>query len=140
MADPRPARWIRRALVASIVLNVALLALIGGAALHGPPGGRGTAFGPYTEALSKADRRALRHDFLEAPLARSAARGDLAAVTAALRAEPFDPRTLEAAVARQADHATARLRLGQSLLVARMTAMPAADRVRLADRLDARRR
>jgi hypothetical protein len=74
-------RALRIALAVSVALNLAVVGLFAGMALHhggfGPDrdGVRDLGFGPFTEALSREDRAALRQAFLaKAPDLRQARR------------------------------------------------------------------
>lgn len=146
-APARPGRWLRIALVLSLMLNLLVLGAFVGRALRPDPFGpravvlRDLSFGPYTDALSPADRDALRADFARrAPGLREALRlhrEGQAAVLAALRAEPFDPAALDAALAEQARRLTERAAAARAVLVARIAAMPPEARAAYADRLAA---
>ena len=102
---------------------------------------RGINVGPYGEALSPADREALRRAFLDhAPNWRELRRErgeDMAAVVAAVTAEPFDAAALEAAIGRQEERFRAGLGIGKALLVERITAMTPEERRAFARRLQA---
>ena len=141
---PPTGRGLKIALALSVALNLAVVGLGTGAWLSdsGPRSGmpRDLGFGPFSEALSSDDRRALRKAFSDrAPdfrASREAARAEFETLLATLRAEPFDPAALTAALgiieARTAD----RLALGRSLIEARIVRMSAADRLDFADRLE----
>ncbi len=139
---PTPGRWIRVALVLSLGLNLLIVGLAAGAAWRhgGDRGGRDFGFGPLTEALSFTDRKALRDTFLErhpdARAERRAMRADFEALTKVLRADPFDPAALEAAVAVIARRNADLLETGRDLVVERLKAMNAAERAAFADRLE----
>ena len=71
-----PGRAVRIALAVSVALNLAVVGVVAGAALkHGGSGHemeRDSGFGPFSEALSREDRRALRGQILQrAPELRS---------------------------------------------------------------------
>ena len=96
-------RWIKIALAVSVALNLAVAGLAAGAWLregHSRGMPRDMSFGPFTEALSDADRRELRRALGDrAPgfrEARQEMRADLTTLLATLRAEPFDPAAAEA--------------------------------------------
>lgn len=146
---PAPAsKKLRAALAVSVALNLGVLGVIAGAMLHG--GGmwgahtevRALGFGPFTEALDRSQRDALRKAvFAKAPEfrnARKAMRADAAAVVAALRAEPFDPAALSTIMAAQQQRLVGQLQLGQDLLRDLLVAMTPEARLAFADRLDAR--
>ncbi len=138
-----PARWIKIALALSVALNLAVAGLALGALLKdGPHRGmpRDLSLGPFTDAFSPEDRRALREAFRDRMPAfretRAAARAEFQALAEALRADPVDPEALGAALraiqARNAD----RLELGRELIEARLMAMTPEERRAYADRLE----
>jgi uncharacterized membrane protein len=149
---PRPAggpsgqatpRWMKIALVVSVALNLAVAGLVLGAWLgDGPHKGmpRDLSFGPFSDALSDADRRALRKDLMgragEFRSSREAARAEFVALLNALRADPFDPAAMTAALTAIETRNAERLDLGRSLIEARLIAMSAAERKAFADRLE----
>lgn len=145
-ADPSPARaprWVTVLLVLSLAANLLVVGLVAGAWLRGgPPGtaGRDPGFGPFAEALSDDDRRALRRAFLtrmpEMREHRMAMRADMQAVLAALRAQPFDAAALDRAMDTALSRLGDRISVGQSLLLDRITAMDSAERAAFADRLE----
>ncbi|MFP5479962.1 MAG: periplasmic heavy metal sensor [Alphaproteobacteria bacterium] len=138
-------RGLKIALAVSLALNLAVAGLVAGAWLsdHGPRRDmpRDLSFGPFTEALSPQDRRALRREFLsrapEFRAARQEARAEFDRLLAALRAEPFDPAALTSALAAIQTRNSDRLELGRSLIETRLLTMEEADRRAFADRLDA---
>lgn len=134
------------ALGLSLAFNLAVAGVVIGGTLRAHHDGprpdmvRELNFGPFTKALSDADRQALRTEFLaRAPewrQARSQMRGDMAAILTALRADPFDPTALAAAIGHQSDRIRSQMALGQELLSQRITAMTAPERQSFADRLE----
>jgi uncharacterized membrane protein len=147
-AAPPPARpvptWIKVALSVSVALNLAVAGLALGAFLKDGPRHRGMprdmSFGPFSDALLPEDRRALRAA-LRARLPdpqtdRAAARAEFDALTAALRAAPFDPAALTEALGAIEARFAGRIALGRSLIEDRLLAMTDADRAGFADRLD----
>ncbi len=145
-ADPTPLRtprWVTVLLVLSLAANLLVAGLVAGAWLRdGPPGaaGRDPGFGPFAEALSDDDRRALRRAFLsrmpEMRENRMALRTDMQGVLAALRADPFDAAALDIAMDRALARLGDRITFGQSLLVDRITTMSSTERAAFADRLE----
>ncbi|GGH55750.1 periplasmic heavy metal sensor [Frigidibacter albus] len=145
-AAPRSPRWMRIVLVLSLALNLAGVGMVAGAVLgHSkkpprPPMVSDLGFGPYTDALSAEDRRALRSAFVErAPDFRDlrrVMRGDFDRLLAILRTEPYDAAAAAAVIAAQRDRARQGFELGQDLLVERLGAMTAAERAAFADRLE----
>jgi uncharacterized membrane protein len=105
MAAPR---WMKWALVASLGLNVAVLGVIGGAIIKGPPPGPmpGVALWHYAHVLPEPYRRelgqALRASRPQWSGPREALRGQRDALVAALTAEPFDPAGVGAVFRRDA--------------------------------------
>ncbi|MES2968240.1 MAG: periplasmic heavy metal sensor [Pseudomonadota bacterium] len=144
-AAPSNGRGLRIALAVSVAINLAILGLAAGAMLGGGPHERMVRdldFGPFTEALSEGDRAALRRDFFRGSPdlmdMRRQMKGDLEAVLAALRADPFDAEALRDVMARQRSRMADRLDLGQTLIFDRVAAMDAAERAAFADRLERR--
>ena len=147
-AKDRGGKGVRIALAVSVALNLAILGLVAGAALHGGGMGFGhggvreLGFGPFSEALDHDQRAALRRAFFEkAPdfrATRQAMRADRDALLAALRAQPFDPATVDAVMAAQAKRMEGQLQLGQGLIRDLLVSMPEADRLAFADRLQDR--
>jgi uncharacterized membrane protein len=140
---PRGARWIKAALVASVALNLAVAGLVLGAWLSdGPRKGmpRDLSFGPFSEALSDTDRRALRKDLMgragEFRTSREAARADFETLLATLRADPFDPAAMTAALTAIETRNAERLELGRSLIETRLIEMSVEERMAFADRLE----
>lgn len=149
MTDPNPkpaaGRGLRLALAVSVALNLAVAGIVGGAMLRadGPRGHampRDLGFGVFTEALTPENRTELRQRLLqEAPdfgQDRRAMAQELTAILGALRAEPFDPASLDRAMQTQIRRLSARLEIGQALLLDFLTELPAADRLAFADRLE----
>lgn len=141
----RSGRGLRWALGISLALNLAVVGMVAGAMLRDGPGMRGAmvrdlGFGPFTEALSREDRRALRQALFErAPeirQARQQRQEDLQALVAILRAEPFDAAALAAAMAEQEARMVGQLRLGQTVLQEQIAAMTPEARRGFAERLE----
>lgn len=141
-------KGLRVALAVSVGLNLLIVGLLAGAVLRdGGPRARMTddvQFGPFTEALTEQDRKALRRDFVERMPdmrdMRRQMREDFAGLLAALRAEPFDADAVRALLAGQSVRMAERLQLGQDLLVERIGAMTPQERAAFADRLEQRLR
>lgn len=139
----RGGRWKTWALVISLALNLFVAAVVIGAGirhrgmLHDTV--REVGFGPFTEALSREDRAAMRDAFLAATpdfaARRRASAEDFVRLAAVLRTEPFDPAAVERLLARQGDRAAERFKLGRRLFVERLTAMTPEARAGLADRI-----
>jgi uncharacterized membrane protein len=149
-ANPTPAgqragRGLKIALILSLTLNLLVLGIVGGSILaHGwgddPRRVRDVGFGPYTEALSPEDRKALLQGFMKAMpdfrKEREAARADMVRLADAIRTEPFDRATVEAVMNDQAARIRDRIELGRALLLDRLEAMGPEARAALADRME----
>ncbi|MBK6468197.1 MAG: periplasmic heavy metal sensor [Rhodobacter sp.] len=139
---PKSGRRLRIALAVSVALNLAVAGLAVGALLRdGPPHSRADlGLGPLSEALTREDRRALRDGFLQRHPDirgdRKAMRADFAALLAVLRADPFDPAALDAALAAIAQRNAELLSTGRDLVAERLKAMDSAERTAFADRLE----
>lgn len=134
-------RWMKPVLALSLTLNLVVLALILGALARGGPMGRmermaGHGFGAYAQALDRDDRRALfmemRQQSGDGPAERAA---HLAAVASALRAVPFKPEDLKAAMAAQEAAMQGQIGRAHELLLGHLTAMDDAGRLAFAERL-----
>ncbi len=141
-----PGRGLRTALAVSVALNLAVLGVIGGAWLSHDRsrmggGPRDLGFGQFTEALTPENRADLRRRFLaQAPgflAERRAMRAGLQTIITTLRADPFDPAALDAAMAAQAAGLQGRIATGQALLYDFLVDQSPADRRAFADRLEA---
>lgn len=138
----RSLRWL---LILSLGLNLLVAGVVAGGLVRGGFGGRPPAvelaLGPFARALSPEDRRAIAGDLLGRAdlrdMRRSAREADVAALAAALRADPFDPAAVSAALAAQRDKLGRLEAAVEAALLARFTAMTPADRAALADRIAA---
>jgi uncharacterized membrane protein len=146
-AQPSTSRGVKIALAVSVALNLAVAGLVLGAWLgDGPRQGlpRDLSFGPFSEAFTDDDRRALRKALAdragEFRASREASRGELEALLAALRADPFDPAALRTAMIAVENRNADRLEMGRTLIEARLVEMSTADRQAFADRLEKRLR
>jgi uncharacterized membrane protein len=143
---PKPAptsRGVKIALVVSVALNLAVAGLAVGAWLRdGPRGGmpRDMSFGPFSEALDDADRKSIRRSLLERVgefrEQRKAAKAEFEALLMALRAEPFEPEAMQAALAAIEARNSERLELGRTLIETRLIEMSPEARKAFADRLE----
>lgn len=144
---PSSPRWMRITLGLSLALNLAVLGVVGGALLRDHDRGprpaqvRDLGFGPFSDALSPEDSKALREAFLavgpDFRAARRDMRNDLAQVLATLRADPFEPDAFRTVLERQSTRGAEMLELGQTLLAERVALMSAEARRAFADRLEA---
>ena len=141
----KPGKGLRIALALSVALNLAVIGVVAGAILRDGPGMRAAmvrdlGFGPYSEALSPDDRKALRRALFDrAPEIRETRRlmrEDTQALLALLRADPFDGGALTARMNGQHDRLAKQLRLGQDMLQEFILAMPPEARSAFADRLE----
>lgn len=137
-------RSMRYLLIGSLALNLLVLGIIGGAVIRGPggfggPRGVDLALGPIVEALAPEDRQAIRTQLRANDMLRQHPRqireALATALQAALRAEPYDPAAIEAALSIQRDRLVAVQTAGQQALVARIALMTPQARLAFADRL-----
>lgn len=144
-------RGLKIALAVSVALNLAVAGLVGGAMLHDSgEGGRGDnmtrdlGFGLFDGALQSQDRdnlrRAIQERFDDLRAARQQMQSDAQAILAALKATPFDPAALSAAMDAQTKHLGARLDFGNSVVRDFLLALPDEARLAFADRLEQRMR
>mgnify|MGYP001039269254 CR=1 FL=1 len=138
-------RWTTWALIASLALNLFVAAAAVGAGMrhHRMPHGdvREVGFGPFTDALTREDRAALRDAFIATTpdfrAMRREAEAGFARLVASLRADPWDRAETEAVLAEQAVRTAERLDLGRKLLLERLETMTPQARAALADRIEA---
>ncbi|MEZ5911535.1 MAG: periplasmic heavy metal sensor [Paracoccaceae bacterium] len=142
-ASPRPSRRWRVLLVLSLALNLLVLGAVLGAVIgHGRSpymAMRDPGFGPYTEALGRADRAALRRAFADrggSPIEPATLAAEFLRLAEALRADPFQPQAVADLFQAQRQRGEARMRLGEDLLLQRITAMSPRERQAFADRLE----
>ena len=136
-------RGLKIALAVSVGINLAIAGLAAGAWLKDGHDARGRGmsdFGAFSEAFSREDRRALRKALTDrAPdfrAARTAAEAEFAGLVTALRAEPFDPAAVGAALAAISARNADRIDLGRNLIETYLLGMPTQDRLALANRLE----
>lgn len=147
---PKSGRGLRIALAVSVALNLVIAGAGVGAFMRSHADGgredmvRELGFGPFTEALSREDRRTLRHSFLaKAPDVRNIKRqrrDDAMAVLGTLRATPFAPDNLTTLMDAQHQRMARQLMLGQEVLRDFLIAMSPEDRAAFAGRLEERLR
>jgi uncharacterized membrane protein len=142
-APASAARGIKIALALSVAVNLAIAGLALGAWLaDGPRKGmpRDLSFGPFSEAFTDQDRRALRRALSdragEYRTSREAAKAEFETLIATLRAAPFDPLALKSALAAIEAGNVERLQLGRTLIETRLIDMTDAERQAFADRLE----
>lgn len=144
MADvhTRPSRLWRVVLVVSLALNLAVAGIIGGAMVSGRFGERPSpridfAIGPVARALTDDERRAIGRDLrADRSLRGHDFRGQMAAVAAALRADPYDPAVTLALLEEQADRLNQVQARARMAVLDRIAAMPPERRRAFADRLE----
>lgn len=146
---PHAGRGVRLALILSLTLNLLVLGIVGGSILaHGWMDGahrvREVGFGPYTDALTPEDRKALRDAFVKAVpdfrQRREEARADVERLAETIRAEPFDRAAVAALMEAQGARIQERIQLGRNLLLDRLEVMGPEARSALADRIGTMRR
>ncbi|MDZ4309356.1 MAG: periplasmic heavy metal sensor [Cypionkella sp.] len=142
-----PGKGLRIALAVSVALNLAVVGVFAGSFLKdheegGPRGVREIGFGPFTEALSREDRKALRKAVLARMpgirQARQEAGQDARNLLGVLRAEPFDPAQLAALLEAQRVRMAGRFEVGQEVMRDLLVAMTPEARLAFADRLEQR--
>ncbi len=140
-----PGKGLRIALAVSVALNLAVAGMAAGSFLHdrgGPAGVRELGFGPFTEALSREDKVALRRSLVaklpEMRQARHEVMQDSQDLLTASRAEPFVEANLTAVMEAQRNRMAQRLEVGQGLMRDLLLAMTPEARRAFADRLDGR--
>lgn len=135
-------RGVKIALAVSVALNLAVAGLAAGAWLGGGHRDmpRDMSFGPFSEALDDTDRRAIRRELVgrlgEFRASRAEARAEFETLLGTLRADPFEPEAMKAALAAIEARNAERLQLGRSLIETRLIEMSPEDRQRFADRLE----
>jgi uncharacterized membrane protein len=148
--DPTPTpgtgRWLKIVLGVSLALNLAVIGIVSGAAIKAhrgdagrPPDVRELNFGPFSEALSRPQRRDLLRGFISDRAGVRDLRGQIGkefqAVLEAVRANPFDPAALDVALSTQGRGTAERLDRGRKALQAVILAMTPEERADYADRL-----
>jgi len=140
----RPRRcplWVKIALVISLVLNVAVIGLVAGQAMKGERKGRGTTgqirwiltFVPEArQDAARAFFETRRDEIRDLYRARGKTMDE---IVDAIRAEPFAPETLEAAIARRTANSTARRAIVEGGLVKLLSEFTPAERIEFADRM-----
>lgn len=146
VGQTKPGRGLRIALGLSLALNLAVVGVVAGAMMRDGPGMRAAmvrdlGFGPYTQALTADNRKALRRALFDrAPEmreARQSRREDMQRLLTQLRAEPFDAGAFAQTMAEQEARMLRQLQLGQEVLQELVLAMSPEDRRGFADRLEA---
>jgi uncharacterized membrane protein len=140
---PSATTWIKVALAVSVALNLAVAGLAVGAFVkdgHGRGMPHDLSFGPFSDALSGDDRRALRMELKDRMPsfreARAEARAEFTTLLDTLRASPFDKMALQSALSAIETRTAGRLELGRSLIEARLLQMSEVERLAFAERLE----
>lgn len=137
--------WLRVVLFGSLALNVAVIGLVAGVAVKGPPShgrDRDPAL-PFTRAFDDDQRRDLQKAFrkaFDADKAKPDRAGLIAGYRTALdllRADPFAPEAFRAHLGEQSTRAERRRIQGQEVLAQYVETMSAQERAAYADRLEA---
>ena len=147
MADPmkptaRPSRIWRIVLIFSLALNLAVVGIVAGAMISGrfgdgPPRRIDFGLGPVARALTSDERRDIGRDLRQDHNLRSHDfRGQMAAMTAALRADPYDPAAMQALLEDQAARLSQVQANARLAVLERIAAMSPARRSAFADRLE----
>lgn len=146
-ASDRPRRWMRIALFGSLAVNLAVVGLVVGAVVKGPPEDDkhfqmppDTAV-PYARAFEGDEKRALRRALRGAyaglrPDPAGPLQGYRDAIDV-LRSEPFDAGALSEVLEGQNAQTEARRRLGQEALVSVLADLSPEARLAYAARLEA---
>lgn len=152
MSDEKPAnsgsgmsRGLKLLLALSLALNLAVAGVVAGTALKFHRDGdralsvRDASFGPFTEALTREQRRALLAGMSDRGVALRQARNDLRrdidALIATLRQEPFDVEAFRSQILEQGGRIEARAREGRLALTDLVATMTVDERAAFAERL-----
>jgi len=143
--QPKPRKWGRYVLVASLALNVGFLGLLGGALLRDkvsgrPPSGIELGFGPIGKALTKEDRREIgrtvRDRVDRGRDGRPSPRRMIREIQEIVRADPFDQDALREVFERASRQANEVQSTAQQALLDRISRMTVEERAAFADGLD----
>ncbi len=135
---------LRLAFILSVALNLLLVGLIAGAVARGAGGrhammGPDARFGPLTDSLSGADRRALRERFeVMRPNFRDERRAtyaDFVALAEVLKAPEWDRAAAESILSRQGVRTSARLQEGRKVFLDYLDTLTGEARQSLAGRI-----
>ena len=144
----RVGKGLKIALALSLAVNLAVAGVVIGAALKFQRDGgrmavpRDLAFGPYSEALTRDQRRTLldgmRQNGNGLKGIRTELQADLAAVLTSLRAQPFDASQFRLALEEQNARLAERVADGREGLIAVVSAMSDAERQDFAKNIERR--
>jgi uncharacterized membrane protein len=138
----RPSRIWRIVLVVSLALNLAIVGMVGGAMVSGrfgdgPPERIDFGLGLMSRALTSEERRAIGRDLRQdGNLRDHDFRGQMAAMTAALRADPYDPVVMQSLLEDQAARLSQVQARARIAVLDRIAAMSPDRRRAFADRLE----
>ena len=143
-ADTTAPRWLRLALLASLALNVLMIGAVATYAMRMPERGYGAVRQiEWILMMVPEDRQeftrqhfAAEHDALMA--IRRKRRAMMAAIIEAIRAEPFNPAELNAALEIWRNGSMARRKIVHDSLVRLLESFDPDERLMFADRLDER--
>ncbi len=149
MADGSMGKRMKMLLIASLAVNVLVAGMtVGGylAADRDPPprqpGPPDMALGPLGSAFSREDRAAMLREAEKAGadlgMMRANLRQDTQSLLTALTATPWDPDRVRQALADMRGRTERRAELGEQVIIDRLSAMSAADRLAYAEKLRAR--
>lgn len=139
-------RMVKILLAASLMCNLAVAGVFAGMWLRqgdkppSPSAMRNLAFGPYGEAMSRAQRKELARSFSQShadPRAmRAQMQGEFAQILTALRQVPLDENTLQEALSMQQARASQRMQDAQKALQDVILAMSDDERLVFAQNLE----
>ena len=135
---------IRIVLVVSLALNLTVIGAVAGLAVSGrgndgPQQRMYFQFGLLGRVLDRSDRRVIS-DMMRRngprPMSRDAMKLQVVEIARTLRADPFDPVALTGLIGTLRDHSARVQQNAQMVFVAHLAAMSAAERAKLADKLE----
>ncbi|MFN3662874.1 periplasmic heavy metal sensor [Yoonia sp.] len=139
----RPSRIWRIVLVVSLALNLAVVGVIAGAVVSGrfgdgPPRRIDFGLGPVARALTSEERREIGRELRpqRGALGDHDFRAQMAAMTAALRAEPYDGAMMQALMEDQAAHLAQMQASARRAVLDMIAAMTPERRRSFADQLE----
>lgn len=137
-----PRRWTRILLVLSLALNLLIIGVVAGAVMGRSrdrgPDDRAISYGPFTRALTDADRQALRQSIRDKGDPRAhhrQLRAGFEAFLTELRSSPYDPDAAAAALTVQQQQIDAQITSVRAALLERIATMTDDERAGFADRL-----
>lgn len=149
--EPRPKTgaptWMKILLAVSLAMNLGIAGTVAGFAIRGGKDGdfgrppvRETSFGPFSDALTRDQRRELLRGFMEkgprGPELKEQIRQEYDGVITALKKEPFDASLLDQAVVQQGQKMIERLNVGRQALVDLVRSMSPEERKEFVQRLE----